>query len=85
MRVFQMAQVAAMALVLLSASTTQADSSVAVTGTVSVKPINRCPRHYKKYRDDHGEVWCMDSSKRSYTPENGWSVAMAEKHSHPAR
>ncbi len=41
------------------------------------KPLTKCPRHYSRHKDDLRHTWCMDSSGRSYTPENARYVAKA--------
>jgi hypothetical protein len=64
--------------VLLPNSPAQTDTNTAHTApaaSVSTKPVTRCPRHFTKHKDDHGGVWCMDSSGRNYTPENAKAVA----------
>jgi hypothetical protein len=39
------------------------------------KPVTKCPHHYRKYKDDLRQTWCMDDARRSYTPENAKYVA----------
>lgn len=46
-------------------------------GDEATKPLNKCPRHYSKHKDELRQTWCMDSSGRNYTPENARLVAKA--------
>jgi hypothetical protein len=70
--------------VLLSNGPAQTERIPPVT-PVSTKPLTKCPRHFSKHKDDHGGIWCMDSSGRNYTPENARSVSITtEKKSKPA-
>jgi hypothetical protein len=69
------------AAILFPATIAQTNASTAPAISSTAKPLAKCPRHYSKHRDDLGAAWCMDSSGRSYTPENAKVVAKASKKS----
>jgi hypothetical protein len=43
------------------------------------KPLKKCPKGYSKHKDAQSALWCMDSSGKSYTPQNAAYTAKAAK------
>jgi len=45
------------------------------------KSRGKCPRGFRRYKDNTSATWCVDSEGRSYTPENARYVAeMKRRH-----